>query len=453
MINLPLEEQKYMKTSIKYKNIWTIAYPIIVGSIAQNIITLTDTAFLGHVSEIALGAVALAGLLYIVFTMLMWGFSTGLQIVVARNYGKKNNKMIGANFDNALVFSLLLSLFLFVIMKINAHSLLNLLLKSDNIYQASADYLNIRSWGIFISGINYLYRGFYIGITKTKVIGQTTFIMAIVNILIDYLLIFGKFGLPELGVEGAAIASVCAEIVALIYFTIYTIHKENNKRYHFFKKNSLNLNLLYRLVKISIPTMVQSFLSLACWFLFFIFVENLGERPIASANIVRSLYMLINVPIWAFGAAASTLTSQLIGARRQSEVFPMLRKVAIISTVCVVSSTLMVLLFPSTFLSIYTDNKELISYSINSLFVVGSSSIFFGFSITFFQAVSGTGKTQHAMYIEIAVLLFYTLYAWFLSSQLKLDVAYVWTSEPIYAFLLGISSYLYMRRYRLITND
>lgn len=434
-----------MQTKISYKQIWTISFPIILGSIAQNIITVTDTAFLGRVSEVALGAVALSGLLYVVFTMLAWGFSCGLQIVVARRYGEKNLNQIGSTVEHALYFIVPLSIVLFISLRLSSDSLLGFLLKSDNVAKASSDYLNIRSWGIFISCINYVFRGFYVGISKTRVIGSTTICMAIVNVILDYIFIFGKLGLPAMGVEGAALASFIAEIVALVYFVTYSFTKLPYKEYELFKFAKINWNLMNRLISVSIPTMIQNFLSLGCWFLFFIFVENLGERPLASSNIVRSLYMLVNIPIFAYGAAANTLTSQLIGSERGSEIMPMLWKVAKLSTVSVLAFTLCIVVFPTYALSIYTDNQELINYSVSSIYVVSAASLFFGFGITFFQAISGTGRTMHALKIEAFILILYMSYVWYFAIFLKSDIAVVWTSETVYATLLGITSYAYMR--------
>ena len=425
-----------------------IALPIILGSIAQNIITVTDTAFLGRVSEVALGGVALAGLLYVVFTMLAWGFSCGLQIVVARRYGENNLKQIGASFEHALYFTLALGVVLFILLKYNSQYLIDLLIKSDNVKGAVSDYLNIRSWGIFIAGINYIFRAFYIGITKTRVIGNTTIFMAVINVVLDYVLIFGKLGAPAMGVEGAALASLIAEFCALIYFVIYTLIKVPLHKYDLFKFVPIDWELMKRLVTISIPTMIQSFLSLGAWFLFFTFVENLGERPLASSNIVRSLYMIVNVPIWAFGAAANTLTSQLIGANRNKEVMPMLWRVSILSTACLLGLTIIIVCFPVPALSIYTDNQELVHYSVNSIYVISFASIFFGFGITFFQAISGTGRTMHALIIEAIVICFYMLYVWYFAIFLRSDIEIVWTAETVYALLIGLASYTYMRFFK-----
>jgi Na+-driven multidrug efflux pump len=173
----------------------------------------------------------------------------------------------------------------------------------------------------------------------------------------------------------------------------------------------------------------------------------MGERPLASSNIVRSLYMLVNVPIFAFGAAANTLTSQLIGSNRNKEIMSMLWKVTKLSTVSVIFFSLIMVIFPREALSVYTDNKDLVDYSVSSIYVISIASIFFGFGITFFQAISGTGKTMHALMIEIIVLVFYMSYVWYFAIYLKSDISTVWTSETVYASLLGISSYLYMKKW------
>ena len=122
-----------MQTKFSYKYIWIIAYPIILGSIAQNLITVTDTAFLGRVSEVALGGVALAGLLYVVFTMLAWGLSCGLQIVIARRFGEKNYTQIGSSVEHALYFTICLSVILFLILKFQSGYIIDLLVKSDDV--------------------------------------------------------------------------------------------------------------------------------------------------------------------------------------------------------------------------------------------------------------------------------------------------------------------------------
>lgn len=255
-----------MKTQTNHRSIWKLAYPIILGSLAQNLIALTDTAFLGHFSEIALGAAALATIFYFAIVMLGWGFGMGTQIVIARRYGERNFNLVGKTFDHSLYFLLILAVILLVFMEFQAPVILKSIVKSDEIFNASIDYLSYRSWGILFACVNLLFRAFYIGISNTKIIGWSTFFMAIVNIFLDYTLIFGELGFPEMGIKGAALASVIAEFAVLVFFIVYTLKKV--KIFDLFKFEKIDWDLFSRLLKVSFPMMIQNFLALSCWFVF-----------------------------------------------------------------------------------------------------------------------------------------------------------------------------------------
>ena len=409
-----------MKTIITNKTIWTIAYPIILGSLAQTLITLTDTAFLGRVSEVALGASAMAGIYYYVFSTLAWGFSIGIQIIVARRLGEGKLNRIGVVFEHGLCFVFLLSMSLFLIQRYYSDVLLGASIQSPNIYAAAMEYMSYRHYGIIFVCFNFLFRALYIGLSNTKIIGYSTAAMATINVIFNYLLIFGKFGFPELGVGGAALASVMAEISACLIFIFYTILKLPIKQYALFSFHKLEGWLMLTVLKTAFPTMLQKLLSFGTWYIFFMLIEHMGERPIAITIIVRSVYMLILIPVFGYGATANTLTSRLIGEQRQPEI-------------------------PHYVLSIYSNSSELIAASIPSLYVVGLAALSFCFGITFFEAISGTGNTTHALILESFVLIFYTFQTWLFTTVVRSDVAFVWTVEITYGILIGVVSLLYLK--------
>jgi Na+-driven multidrug efflux pump len=111
-------ENEPMSTQVKHREIWRIAYPIILGSIVQNVISVTDTAFLGHVGEVELGAAALGGVFYLTLIMLALGFSIGTQIIVARRFGERQWNAIGTTVEHTLGFLLLLAGVVFLLMRL-----------------------------------------------------------------------------------------------------------------------------------------------------------------------------------------------------------------------------------------------------------------------------------------------------------------------------------------------
>ena len=431
-----------MRSCIKNKVIWSIAYPIIFGNLAQTLITLTDTAFLGRVSPIALGASMMAGIYYYVFSTLAWGFSIGVQIIVARRLGEGKLNRIGVIFEHGIVFVLLLSTGLFLIQHYFSDYLLEKVIQSPHIYAAAMEYMNYRHYGIIFVCFNFLFRALYIGLSNTKVISFSTLLMAGVNIFLDYVLVFGKWGFPQMGVGGAALASVCAELSALLFFIFYTLARLPLKTYALFAFHKLEGWLMKSILKLAFPTMIQKLLSFGTWFIFFVLVEHMGELPIAISGIIRSAYMLIMIPVFAFGATANTLTSRLIGAGKQSEVMSTILKTWKLSFICILPVLLCSIFFPHSILSIYTDDISLVTASVPSLYIICIASVSMSFGMTFFEAVSGTGNTIHALWLEFIVLLVYTFSVWFFAYKIGTRVEWVWTSEITYGTIIGLVSLL-----------
>ena len=433
-----------MKTHITNREIWSIALPIMLGNMAQTIINFTDTAFLGHLGVIALGASMLAGLFYFVFTTVAAGFAIGIQIIVARRFGEKNYGRIGVIFEHGSLFVLLLGLLLFSILYFFSDQLLLWLIDSQNIYEASIDYIKYRQFGIAFVCFNFLYRALYVGISNTKVITYSTAIMAVVNIALDYCLIFGKCGFPQMGIGGAALASLCAEVSAFVFFTIYSYITLRNREFGMFKIHGLESELMGRILKISTPTMVQKLFSFSVWFIFFVLIEKMGETATGISSITRSIYMILITPCFAFSTTTNTLVSRIIGEGRLNQIFPTINKVLKNCMLCTIPIVIFVAIFPMQIAGIYTDDLDFARLVIPSILVICSGTIFQGIGNGYFEAVSGTGNTSAALYLESAVLVVYILFI-FAMTHLTTRVELVWTAEILYGALLGILCFLYMK--------
>ena len=433
------------KSDIKYSRIWQIAYPIILGSIAQNLINFTDTAFLGRVGEIALGAGALGGLFYLAVIMLGLGFSTGAQIIIARRNGEGKLKEIGPIIDQSIYFMIPLAIFTYVLLRYWSIDILEFAVQSKAIFIETTIYMKYRAVGIFFAMGNMVFRAFYVGLSKTKVITYTTIVLAIVNILLDYLLIFGNHGAPQMGVAGAALASVIAEATALLYFIGYTFVTVRFKDYDLFSFHKPNLRRLTAILKVAIPIMMQQFISLSVWFIFFLFIEKLGEMALAVSNIIRSVYVILMIPIWGFATATNTLVSYIIGLKKQDQVLSLIYKITGLTLIGVASIVSMGVLFPEAILSIYTNDPLLIEMGRPVLSIVSVGVIFVGTGFIFFNGISGTGKTNVSLSLEIIVLSIYLAYTYIIINVFDADVTMAWSSEIVYGTLMALVSIIYLK--------
>lgn len=437
-----------MTTTPSVRTIWDIAWPIMLSLAAQNVVNVTDTAFLGHLGEVELGASAIGGLLYVTLYMVGFGFTIGVQILVARRFGERNYSAIGRIFDNSFYFIGITSLMISGLVILFGPSVLRHFMSSDTIWKASSTFLVYRILGLFFASGGLLFRAFYTGITFTKYLSISSAIMAVVNVLLDYVLIFGHWGFPKLGIAGAGIASTIAEASALIYFIIVTWKNTKVKDFDLFRWMRPQVKIIKNTLGVSVFVMMQMVLSLGCWFIFFLFIEKMGERPLAVSNIIRSLYLLLMIPGWALCSVTNTLVSNALGEGSPDSVMPIVKKMVRFSAVSMFIVLSLAALVPRYAISIYTKDASLVEATVPSYYIICVALFLFALVSILFNGVLGTANTNVSFAIEASTLTAYLVYAWYVAVHLHLRIELVWTSEFVYSIILGNLSYWYLKKGR-----
>ena len=428
-----------------YRNIWRVAYPILISLVMEQMIGLTDTAFLGRVGEIELGASAIAIVYYMVLFMIGFGFSLGAQIIIGRRNGEGNFKDTGKIFWNGLYFVIALSGAIIILSEIFSPWLMRLMVSSEAIYGAALSYVRWRLPGMVFAFVTAMFRAFYVGTTQTKTLTLNSVVMVLSNILFNWVLIFGKFGCPALGITGAAIGSSLAELVSLIFFVAYTRIRCDRTKYGLDKAARFDAKELKGMMPVCSWTMIQNTISISTWFIFFLYIEHLGERALAISNITRSVSGLIWVVLQAFSATCSTLVSNIIGEGHQEKVMSLVKRIMKLSYGIVSAMIICFCLCPEAIARIYTDIPSLVTASVPAIMVMCSSYFLNVGGQVFFLAVSGTGSTKTAFKLEMVALAFYIVYCTVIIGILKLDVAVCWTAEHVYSGMLLLCGWLYMR--------
>lgn len=436
-----------MKTSgtYSYRNIWRVAYPILISLVMEQMIGLTDTAFLGRVGEVELGASAIAIVYYMVLFMIGFGFSIGAQIIIGRRNGEGRYRETGKVFWNGLYFVLGLSGVIILLSELFTPWMMKFMVSSAAIYDAALSYVRWRLPGMVFAFCTAMFRAFYVGTTQTKTLTLNSVVMVLSNVIFNYILIFGKCGIPALGITGAAIGSSLAELMSLVFFIIYTRTGCDRPKYGLDKPARFEKEELRSMMPVCVWTMIQHTVSVFTWLIFFLFIEHLGERSLAISNIVRGVSGLIWVVLQAFSSTCSTLVSNMIGEGHQEKVMSLVRRILKLSYGIVGVIMLVICMYPETIARIYTDIPDLITASIPAMLVMVSSYLVNVGGQVFFLAVSGTGSTRTAFKLELIALFVYMVYCAVIIGWLKMDVAICWTAEHVYAGMLLICSWIYMR--------
>jgi putative MATE family efflux protein len=428
-----------------YSNIWRVAYPILISLVMEQMIGLTDTAFLGRVGEIELGASAIAIVYYMVLFMIGFGFSLGAQIIIGRRNGEGNFLHTGKIFWNGLYFLLGLSAVIILLSELFSPWLMGMMVSSETIYGAALSYVRWRLPGMVFAFVTTIFRAFYVGTTQTKTLTFNSVVMVMSNVVFNYILIFGKLGLPALGITGAAIGSSLAELVSLIFFVVYTKQRCDLKKYALDKPAKFDFSEIKAMMPVCSWTMIQHTISISTWFIFFLYIEHLGERALAISNITRSISGLMWVVLSAFSATCSTLVSNMIGEGHTEKVMSLIKRILKLSYAILCVMIVLICLLPEVIARIYTDIPDLIKASVPAIIVMTSSYLLNVGGQIYFQAVSGTGSTKTAFKLEMIALAAYMIYCTVIIEILKLDVAICWSAEHIYGLALFICGWLYMR--------
>ncbi len=441
-----------MSLSTNYKSIFAIAFPIMLGSAAQQIIGLSDSVFLYHYSELAFASIALVSVFYLIIASIGYGFSKGGQIIIARRVGDGNTDKISESFYTLLLFELSLAFVMFLLMRYGSEWFLKFFIKSPRIYDQSLLYIRMRAFGVFLSygGISIV--ALYTGVSRTTFIIVDSILLLLSNLILNYFLIFGKFGFPEMGIEGAALASVLAELVGISVFIVYMLIGGSYKRWGLDNFPKLSITALKSILNLSSPIVVQSIISLGSYFIFFSMIEvYLGEKALAISNLIRNVSFILTIPSWGFSSAINTFVSQLIGMRKRMGVMPIIYKTANLNLITTMIMTIPVILFPT--ITLYPlfggDDMSLIIESKSVLYVLFFILVLASLGMIYFNGLSGTGASKHGMKIQAFVSVFYLLYIYLVLNYGGGSLELAWTAEIVYWILVGGLSlkYLYSNRW------
>jgi len=422
-----------------------VALPIMLMGLSHNVINAADTAFMGQLGEIPIGAVGNGAMLYFIPVLVFMGLSLGGQIIIGRRNGEGNQKDIGNVFWQTLFAQVMMGILGFLVIYNYGENLMYLINGSDEIAAEASKYLKVRAPGLIIVSIAIGFNAFYIGITKTRIVGVANATMALFNVGCNYILVFGKLGFPALGIEGAAWASLISEVILLASFILYITYFTDTSKYQIKKPPLPDWKMIGHIYKIGGPAMFQGFITLSAWLTFFTLIEHLGTFELAVSHLVRVVYIFVIIPIFSLSDAVSTLTSNLLGEGKNSDIKSMVWKSIIIGWISNLLFFPFFVFFPENLSMLFTDYGYLATGTSDILRMMAAVSFVFTVSMILSKVIIGAGKTQQAFYLELATVVVYFIYIYVIIEMLKSSLLVSWTSEFVYFGVMLIFSGLYIQ--------
>ncbi|MDZ4823068.1 MAG: MATE family efflux transporter [Flavobacteriales bacterium] len=434
------------KLDISIRNMLLVAVPVCVGPLVSFILVLTDNIYASRLGINAMNGVATVGLVYITFVILGVGLGSGAQILIARRNGERNFQRAGITAANSFFIGLVLAVLIFITLRFVCPLFFRNWVESEEIRAVMDEFLRIRAWGALFYVPAVILGGFFIGIAQTKIVGITMGTSAVLNVVIGWILVFGKFGIEPMGVEGAAYATIISEFVSLFLILIYTFNSRHGKEYQLRSAfSSVPLHESVSILRLSGPLMLQLLLSLAIWTIFFFFIEKLGEKEMQASHIIRNCYLLALIAVMGFSQTTRTFISTLLAEKRAGEI-PLVQKRLILLNFCgilVLGHGL--ILYPDFISSLFDADAEVMIYARNSMLVVFPAMLLFSVSSILLNTVEGSGNTLAGFLIELATTLFYFSFAYAVTIAWPQPVHFAWMADWIYFSCIGLFSWLYLR--------
>jgi Na+-driven multidrug efflux pump len=316
---------------------------------------------------------------------------------------------------------------------------------SEAVGDAIDSYLQIDAYSLGLASLTFAYSALLISLGKTRALVPATIIVVVGDIVLNYLFIFGKFGCPAMGIRGAAMGSIGAELAAGVFLTVYIWRTFDRKKYGFFRFTRPDGKITRLLGRLSWPIAAQLFLEDSRWFVFFLIIERVGTSALAIANIVYTCYIVFWIPAEGFAETACAMVSRFIGSNRSDRIGQVLRSTISGATLATVPFIVLALVAPQWVLAVFSNESGLVGGANASLRVVALAMLVAVPGHLWFTAVEGTGDTAAALGIDTVLTLVMIGLTYLVAIHLGWPMAMIWMTVPVTWLVCLVACYAWIR--------
>ena len=428
-----------------YAEVWHIAYPAVLTMISHTVMTFIDAMMVGRLGPTELAAVGLSGTLTWGLFSFFNGVVNGVNTFVAQDYGAKRFDNIGRVTWQGTYFALISGIILILLSRFNV-DLMRLLGPADDVQRIGASYLGIRLWGGVFIVMYMCFSAFLRGIGDTRTPLKIVIFINVLNVVGDYVLIFGKFGFPELGTDGAAYATVGASGVGALIFFVVFLSRKSDRMFSTRRSWPVRLDLMARLSRVGLPIGLQWLLDMASFIVFTALIGRIGTFELAASTAGLRLMHLSFMPVFGVSIAATTLVGQYIGSKDIPFATRSGYTAIKMSMLYAGLIALLFLVIPRQLVMMINQDPEVVDLGGRILRVAAIFLLFDSIGIASNGCLRGAGDTRWAMFIGVS-------FAWFIfvpmaylgAIALKGGAVGAWAGATVYIISLGLTYFIRFR--------
>lgn len=433
-------------TAGSYRQVWVLSSPAILTMISQTVMWTVDAAMVGHVGKVELAAVGFGGILVWTVYSFFVGLTSAVNTFVAQAYGAHEYRRCGMYLWQGLYLTLTAAAVLYGIRAVVPH-IFAIVQPPPEVRGLSVSYIQIRMLSAAFFLIYYTASHFFRGIGDTMTPLKVLAFAHLVNLVGDYLLIFGKGPFPAMGSDGAAWATTFANIIAAVLFIARLFAAKMRIKYAVLEQWRARRDELVRLLRIGLPVAVHFFLDMGSFLVFSAYIGRMGTESLAANQIAIQILALSFMPAQGLSQAATTLMGQYIGAGA-----PVMAKRAAYTTIKMGLYyagfiALLCLAIPEALVRIFNADPTVVSLGRKLLVWCALFQIFDAVQFIADGALRGAGDTRVPMVIVVggAWFVFIPL-AYVFGSVLDGGVVGAWAGATLYVVVISVLMFLRLQR-------
>jgi len=429
------------------RRILALALPVVAANVSQTLMGLVDTLMVGQLGAASLAAVGVATLLFSAIASTLKALDVPAQTLTAMRVGSGRDGEVGAVLGTAGAVTIMLGAGVTALGLWRPEDWMGLVARDAEVHRLGGEYLHWRVMGAIPFMLTFQLRAVYDGIGWTRVGMAVGIGMNVVNVLLNWVLIFGRIGVPALGVEGAAMASSLASLLAVAAFLAVMMRPHVRHRFRFLSLDNWRPALLGPMFRMAWPAGVQVLGALMAVLVFFAILGRISTVAVAAGNVVFRIAALSFMPGIGVGVAVQTLVGQCLGGGDPRGAVRVGWGGVSLSVLLMGAFSVLFLLIPGRLMGLFATDPELIRAGTPILRMMGLVQIFDAVGLTLAGALKGAGATRAVMVTDVSTAwLLFLPGAWFFGIHLDLGLNGAWIGVLVWFFVYaGGITWLYVR--------
>lgn len=348
--------REYWFSRKRYLDITRLAVPLLLSNAGLVFMQFADAMFLAKYSPEAIAASGMGGMVSWMVSSLFVGMVGYTSVITANNIGAQQEEKIGIVNWQGIHLSLLAGVFTFILGFLT-EPFFRLVGHAPEVQALESEYLRVLLFGNVVFFVQASLGGFFSGRGDNVRLMWAQMTGQVLNVVLDYALIFGAWGFPELGVTGAALATVLSVLLPLAIMFYYFLRRESRERYQT-QRWHVHWVIMSRLLKFGVASGVQMWIDAALWTLFLVVIGRLGTVELAATSIAFRLNSLAFMPIIGLARGMGTLVGQNHGARKFKEVLAYIFHCLVMSQIWMVAMAATYAFLPEWYFRMFSNDGQ-----------------------------------------------------------------------------------------------